>query len=197
MRFSRVLQILILLLLAISSLAQSSAARPDSAKAVVEKFWKMETQGGRLTPEGWRAADSFFRRPIEPPTEKVICVVDNDFSVGDPIIKGDTAVVVVNVGGLIWKINPKMHISVLSDQVKGFVGNKLVLTSKHWEVGPDHRTLREVTGPPEWRLEKETNYVYLAVDTAIRYLTQARDSTADPVIKKNAEQSLATLKRHH
>lgn len=87
-------------------------------------------------------------------------------------------------------------LGVCSDQGKDFWLHKLVLTRQHWEFAPDHRTLREVSGPPEWRLEKEYNHLYVTLDTAIRYLTQVRDSTTDPVIKKNAAQSLATLSRY-
>ena len=110
---------------------------------------------------------------------------------------GNAAVVTINVSGLAWKIDPKMRIRVFSDQVKGFVIYDLVLTSKHWEFTPDHRTLKEVSGEPQWRIEKEDGDVWLTTDTAIRYLNHVRDTTTDPVITKNAEQSLATLRRHH
>jgi hypothetical protein len=179
------------------SLAQSSAGPTKSPKAVVEEFWKMETQGGRLTTDGWRSADRYFVRPIEPPNERVIGVVDNGFSIEDAYMRsGNAAVVTINVSGLAWKIDSKMRIRVFLDQVKGFVIYDLVLTSKHWEFTPDHRTLREVSGEPEWRIEKDGD-IWLAADTAIRYLSQVRDTATDSVIKKNAEQSLATLRRHH
>jgi hypothetical protein len=157
----------------------------------------MDTEGGRLTAEGWRAADSFFVRPIAPPKDKILCVISYPFAVSYSRIQGNRAEVIVDTAGTVWKINPNMRLGVCSDQDKGFWLNKLVRTSKHWEFAPDHRTLREVGGPPEWRLEEETNYVYVTADIAIRYLMEVRDSTTNSVIKKNAEQSLATLRRHH
>jgi hypothetical protein len=187
----------LILVTQVLSLAQSSAGPTKSPKAVVEEFWKMDTEGGRLSDEGWRAADRFFVRPIERPKEKIICIFDYGFNVSFQRLRDDTAEVIVNTAGTVWNLDPKMRLSICSDQGKDLWLNKLVLTSKHWELAPDHRTPREVSGPPEWRFEKESNYVYLTVETAIRYLSQVRDTTTDPVIKKNAEQSLATLRRHH
>jgi hypothetical protein len=178
-------------------IARLSTAQTKPPKAVVEEFWKMDTEGGRLTAEGWRAADSFFVRPIAPPKDKILCVISYPFAVSYSRIQGNRAEVIVDTAGTVWKINPNMRLGVCSDQDKGFWLNKLVRTSKHWEFAPDHRTLREVGGPPEWRLEEETNYVYVTADIAIRYLMEVRDSTTNSVIKKNAEQSLATLRRHH
>lgn len=157
----------------------------------------MDAEGGRLTEEGWRAADHFFLRPIELPKERVFCVFDYGFSVWDPKIENDRADVIVSTAGTVWKIDSKMGIGTCSDQGKDFWVNKLVLTNKHWEFAPDRLTLKEVAGAPEWSLEKESNYVYLTVGTAIRYLSHVRDSTTDPVIKRNADQTLAFLRRHH
>jgi hypothetical protein len=184
------------LLTAILTLGQTSTAPSKPPKAVVEEFWKMDTAGGRLTDEGWRASDHFFVHPIEPPKQKVICVFNYGFSVWDPKIQDSTAEVIVGTAGDVWKIEPSTHLSICSDQGKDFWVNKLVLTSKHWEFASDHKTLREVSGPREWRFEKPGSLIFLNIDTAIQYLTRVRDSTADPTIKKNAEESIATLKRN-
>lgn len=189
--------VIAVLVIAILASTQPSAGQTKSPKAVVDEFWKMETQGGRLTPDGWKAADAYFVRPSKPPKDLVIGVVDNEYSIGDPATRtSNTATVTVHVGGLMWKIDPNMRISILSDQVKGFVAYELVLTGTHWESAPDRRTLREVSGEPEWRIEKEGD-IWLTVDTAIRYLSHVRDTTSDPAIKRNADRSLATLRQRH
>lgn len=177
--------------------AHPSIAQTKSPKAVVEDFWKMDTEGGRLTDAGWRAADSFFVRPIQPPKNKIICVIGSSYSVGYVRVNGNAAEVIVNTAGTAWKIDPMMRLGVCSDQVKVFWMYKLKLTHKHWEFASDHRTLTEVSGPAEWRLEREDNYVYLARDTAIRYLTDVQRNTTDSAMKKNAEHTLATMKRQH
>jgi len=42
---------------AATSIAQPSATPRKLPKAIVEEFWKMDTEGGRLSEAGWRAAD--------------------------------------------------------------------------------------------------------------------------------------------
>lgn len=155
----------------------------------------MDTNGGRLTDEGWRSADRFFIRPIQPPREKVICVLRYGFSVWDPNVRGNTAEIIVGTAGKLWKIDPSMRLEICSDEAKDFWLQKLVLANNHWEFGPDHRTLKQVTGSPEWRFEKEGTYVYITTETAIRYLTSVRDNTTDSVIERNIEKSLETLQR--
>jgi hypothetical protein len=180
----------------ILSLAQYSSDQTKSPKEVVKEFWKMDAAGGRLTDEGWRAADRFFVRPIEPPKGKTVCVFDHGFSVSFERIKDDTAEVVVDTPGRVWKIDPKMRLGICgSDQGKEFWVTKLVLTGKHWEFAPDRRTLMEVSGAPEWRLEREGNYVYVTREIAIQYLSQIRDNTTDPIVKRNSERTLAILRQ--
>lgn len=181
---------------AVLSSAQPSLRSINSPKEVVERFWKMETQGGRLGPEGWRAAASYFATTVEFPKERSIGVVSNHFSVWDAMIRDNSAEVTVGVGGLMWKIDPEMRVHTWSDQIKGFISYKLVLTDRHSGIASD-RKASDVNTPREWRIEKEPTTIFLTLNTAIKYLTQVRDSTDDPAIKKNAEQSIAELKRHH
>ena len=81
----------------------------------------------------------------------------------------------------------------------GTVEYTLVLTDKHLEFRPDAREPKEVTCAPEWRIEKPQPQVRPMVNlaTAIRYVTEVRDKTKDPVVKKNADQTLAKLKKLH
>ena len=69
----------------------------------------------------------------------------------------------------------------------------LVLTGKHWELNQDGGVGKEVTGPPEWRIDCSERALWVDVDAAIHYVTQLRDKTIDPAIKKNADQTLAKL----
>jgi len=180
---------------AAASAAQPAARPRKSPKVIVEEFWKMDTEGGRLTEAGWRAADRFFVRPIAPPLERTICVFDYDFAVRNPKIQDNKAQVIVGTAGTVWKIDSHMRLGICSDQGKDFWVHKLVLSAKHWEFTSDGRSLKEVDGEPEWRFEKEGNHVYVTVETAIRYLSQVRDSSTDPVIKKNADRALEVLGR--
>jgi len=52
-----------LAVVAFGTAGQGPARQQESPTEVVESFWKFETEGGRLTPEGWSKGGSFFVRP--------------------------------------------------------------------------------------------------------------------------------------
>ena len=72
---------------------------------------------------------------------------------------------------------------------------QLVYTNKHREVGTKGETIREITGPWEWKIEQPRMARWSTLGRAIEYVTQMRDKTDDPIIKKNADKTIATLER--
>lgn len=84
----------ILVMVAIPSiLGQSQTGATKSPKEVVEQFWKFETQGGRLTPEGWRKAATFFVHPSPLPQRSTIAVISGryKYSVDERWVKENEA----------------------------------------------------------------------------------------------------------
>ena len=186
---------LMLLLLAIPARPQGAQTKEQSPRTVVEEFWKLEIEGGRLTAEGQQRANTFFVRPIPIPLTKEVVVIDRDFSVWDPIINGNGAQVMIGVRSL-GGIDSSLHyLPPDGSAVKEGVGYHLLLSDKHWEFGGDGKTLKEVIGVPEWRIDRTGTKIFLTVDAARRYITQARDKTADPLIRRNADRALAALNR--
>jgi hypothetical protein len=166
---------------------------------VVEEFSKFETAGGRLTSSGWNKSAIWFAHPPVSPRRTALLVTDNSYSVWDPVMKGpNVALVIVGVTGDVWRISSKMQVSrdPSSQGPKSGIAYKLIQTDKHWEIGPDGKTLTEVVGKPEWRIEGTGDTIWLTKETAIRYLTESRDNAKDPLIKHNADQTIAFLKRH-
>lgn len=182
----------ILSIAGIGTPAQGPEDRQKSPKKVVESFWKFETEGGRLTPEGWSKASSFFVRPVSPPSKKKISVIYKDSTISDPIIKGSTAHITVEILPQ-GQIDSTLRFTPSESYKAGLVYN-LLLTDKHWELGSDG-TPKEMTGPPEWRIEDTASTLWLSIDAAIHYVTDVRDKTTDPSIKKNADQTLTKLKK--
>src|SRR5260370_24359742 len=113
-------------------------------------------------------------------------------------MKGNTAEVMVG-GGSAGQIDSSVHYTPPDTRfAKEGVMYNLVPTDKHWEFEPDGRTLKEVTGPLEWRCKDTPGAaIYLTVESAIRYVKKVRDKSSDPTIKKNADKTLAILKRYN
>jgi len=66
--------------------AQSVQADAKSQKTVVASFVEMETEGGRLIPEGWRKASAFFVRSSPFTPDAKIAVIEKNYSVWDAMV---------------------------------------------------------------------------------------------------------------
>jgi len=178
----------------VSAEAQAPTSPPRSPKEAVEEYFQFEVNGGRLTTEGWHKAIKFFLRPDSPPKNRRIVVIDRDFSVWDRAIevKGDTVRIAVGILPM-WRIDSALRLLPSGLTPKSGILYDLVLTDKHWELGSNGQET-EVSGRPEWRIKQEDPVIWITVDTALRYVAEMRDKTKDPVIKKNADATLAKLK---
>jgi hypothetical protein len=183
---------------------QSSAIRHGSPKEVVEDFWGIETNGGRLTPEGWHKTTNFFirARPADLSVIHVIPRADNG-RIDETARTQNHAEVYVGTlelgeldSALRYKSAPER---AANGAVIGatMIKYDLVLADRYWELKRDGSTGAELTGPAEWRIASIAggNGPWITVDTAIRYVEEKRDKTSDPAIKKNADATLAALRR--
>jgi hypothetical protein len=187
---------LFLMVAALGVRGQSGTNETKSPKEVVEEFWKLETKGGRLTPEGWSKARVFFLHPSSPPQKKTIAVISGKYkySVDERWIKGNQAEIwngCIDLG----RIDDALRYKPPDPRYdKAVVSYHLVLIDKHWEFGPDGVTEKEVSGPLAWRIENPEPVIWLTVDTAVRYVKEVREKTTDLTLKKNADQTLTKLK---
>jgi hypothetical protein len=188
---------LLLTVAALGVCRQSGTKETKSPKEVVEEFWKLETEGGRLTLEGWHKAGIFFVRPSPPPQKKVIAVISgkNKYSTDELWVKEGQAEVdsgCIDLG----RIDDALRYTPPDPgYIKTAVRHHLVLTDRHWEFGPDGVTENEVRGPLAWRIENPEPLLWVTVDAAVRYVRETREKTADATLKKNADQTLSKLKR--
>jgi len=183
--------------------AQSTTEKGKSPEAVVEAFWRMEINGGRLTQEGWYNAAQFFSaQPTQPPEYKNVSVVSDNYKVGNLEAGKSSAEVYVackefgqidNNLRFVQRIEPvPPGISVVAGK---WFKYDLILTTKHWEVGPDGEALETTTVPAAWRIQDFQMPVYLNANAAISYVTAMKDKSSSPSIKKNADATLATLRK--
>lgn len=133
------------------------------------------------------------------PQKKIVAVISGKikYSVDERWVKGNQAEI-ANECVELGRIDDVLHFTptnLASD--KKDVVHHLVLTDKHWEIGSDGVTEKEVGGPLAWRIENPEPLLWITVNTAIRYVKEARERTADPTLKKNADQTLAQLKKLH
>ncbi|MGO9010157.1 MAG: hypothetical protein ACLQPN_08640 [Bryobacteraceae bacterium] len=187
---------------------------PKSPMDVLKAYRKMDSEGERLTPEGWYRASKFFIKPERPPQKIVMYVTDGERITGpNPWIEGDKKTEIELVCSAEGQIDSSgLFTSLLSPGLaypprpRGSQSHgpaptvrpyDLVLTDTHWEFGPNLEDPREVKGSLEWRIEAFEIEPWVTIETAIRYLTRLRDGSSSETIKKNADKSIATLRRVH
>src|SRR5882762_192049 len=191
-----------ILTLASLALAQSDTERARSPKEVIREFVKLELAGARLTPEGRHGTATFLVLPGTA-APYPINIVSDKFDVHEiPSAKNNPK---LNVyfpylyGQLdsALRFKEALHVTPGNGLIREGINAEydLVLTNKHGEVEPDGREGRESRGAQEWRIENAPSFGTINLDTAIRYVSEMREKTNDPTVKKNADLTLAKLKK--
>jgi hypothetical protein len=151
----------------------TTTTEANSPKAVVEQFLRIETNGGRTTPEGWLKASAFFARPSSRIPNVEVFVIHDGYTVWDPTNRGTSTMMEINVEFQSeGHIDPSLRFRpIVRRTLKSSLIYKLSHSNDHRELLPEGQPLKEVTGPPEWRIDDSGADLMLDVDTAIRYVT--------------------------
>lgn len=185
---------------------------PKGPKEILQQYRRMDADGERLTINGWYAGARFFVKPDRPPQHRAILVMDDE-RVDDPKIDGTRARVQVicsavgqidssgrfstvvapyfldTSGNLIRKPPPE----VVHGPAVLFRMYDLILTDTHWEYGPERSGLRQVHGPPEWKIEGFEYEPWVRIGVAIRYLNKWHEES-NGVERNNTDKSLSALR---
>ncbi len=164
-------------------------------KDVVDQFVKMDVEGERLTPEGWRKADALFVKASEPPHSEVLIVIARHYAVSEATERKKN-----NTAEFYMGYEEVGHIDVASLRFSpSNSGMETRSFDKYTVVSGDvnrepAKTAHEGNASSEWRINgTQPTAMHLTAATAMRYVTQMRDRTKDPAIEKNADQTLARL----
>jgi hypothetical protein len=198
-RLHAVLPVLLFLAL-ITMQAQTPQSNGKPTEEVVIQYEKLVAKGAFLTPEGWKSACKLFAQSQEFPARGEISLMSVGGSLGENWLKDNRAEVETKWTDYFGTIDatlrfhsPKRPPQFVTPTMSAFVF-RLVYTNKQREIGAKGETIKEVTGPWEWKIEGPM-VRWTTLEQAIKYVSLMRDKTDDPVIKKNAEKTIATLKR--
>lgn len=198
----------------IGSAQVSTKSDCDPPKEIIERVWKLATEGELLTAEGWdKTARGVFVHPAPAPESKLalihpkggnfVQIVSNDWGIVGCTVEGNTAKIVVeyyDAGSIdaMLRYTPGKEPPPMGKSEMLFT---LVLAPGHWETyRSDGTTLRiaEIRAtPPAWQIESPQGPPWTTVNTAIRYVLETRGSVEDPGIQKNADITLAKLLHFH
>src|ERR1019366_3575017 len=173
-----------------------------SPSEVVDEIWFSATQGELLTADGWQRASRFFTKPTPFPGTKAIQVVSNYWAPAS-VTNSNKQRAEVFLGYLdLGKIDEALRYSDAPEPhyMKMAINYHLVLVPGYIGIsGSDGKTLldKKPTGKCVWQIEGNQGTQWTTVNTALRYVLEARDKTRDSAIRKNADQTLSKLRLLH
>ncbi|MGB8011789.1 MAG: hypothetical protein WCF68_09265 [Terriglobales bacterium] len=169
---------------------------------VVDDIWRMATQGELLTPEGWSKACGFYTNPTPFSGNKVILIMSNDWGPSyEDRSKDDSTDVELGYAGM-GKIDSALRYTPppKTEFIKtGLLYHLVAVPAYSKMYGPDGKTLveKKPLGSRFWQIQGSPGPPWTTVNTAIRYVLEMRENSADPAIKKNADQTIAKLLKLH
>jgi hypothetical protein len=169
-----------------------STSDTTSPKQVIERFIEMEVQGIRLTAEGRRNTEAFFVHPDQIGAYPKIFVIGENFTTWDPVF--DTAHLKARVD---VEIVPKGDIDLKVRFMpirQAFQKNNAVFHLRY-EDGQLGSEGPQAPKGPRWRIDQPNDVIMLSLSAAILYASRVAESANDPVIRKNAVETLASLKK--
>jgi hypothetical protein len=186
---------LVILFGVIASVAQVPTAQKPT-ELVIRRYEKFVADGSLLTPEGWKRASELFDTSDAYPANGEIWVVSTGGAVGEDSIKGDRAQVETKWNDSFGIIDSSLRLKPPDPSGSIMMGEIFSLVFIHRPSGTKGTSdAPEPAGLGEWKIEGPRRVRTATIPVAIRYATEMRDRSNDPVIRRNADKTIAALKR--
>jgi hypothetical protein len=177
------------------SVAQRFLSNGKPTELVVIKYEKLVTAGDPLTRDGWKTVSALFDSSQPYPVNGSIFLMSTGGAVGEYWSKKDTAEVETKWTDYFGSIdsNLRYHAPPEPRVTMTTFTFRLQFTNKHRDLDHSGRTIKETTGPWQWKVTGPLKERWTTINKALKYVAQMRDSSSDPVIKKNAEKTIKIL----
>ena len=195
-RLHAILSVLFLGVVSVTTQAPKSQGKPT--EQLVVHFEKLVANGAFLTPRGWKMAGELFARWGPFPRDNKIALMTVGGSFGETWVKDDQAQVETKWTDDLGTIDSALRFKPPNDEIRSDMTSfvfHLIYTNKHRDIGAKGETIREVSGPWEWKIDEPLMIRWATVDRAIEYVEQMGNKSDDPIIRTNAARTIAALKR--
>jgi hypothetical protein len=168
---------------------------------LVNELWMAATEGDLLTAEGWKKTSRFYVHADPPPEDSSFQVTSNDWAVWPLTVKGESAEVEMGYAdaGKIDSMLRYIPPPKISYMKLATVYHLTLVPEYNVMYGSDGKTIisQKPSGTRGWRIEGWRGMPWTTVNTAVRYVLEMRQKSVDPVIRKNADETLAELLKLH
>jgi hypothetical protein len=195
-RLHAILSVLFLGVVSVTTQAPKSQGKPT--EQLVVHFEKLVANGAFLTPRGWKMAGELFARWGPFPRDNKIALMTVGGSLGETWVKDDQAQVETKWTDDLGTIDSALRFKPPNDEIRSDMTSfvfHLIYTNKHRDIGAKGETIREVSGPWEWKIDEPLIIRWATVDRAIEYVEQMGNKSDEPIIRTNAARTIAALKR--
>jgi len=195
-RLHAILSVIFLGVVSVTTQPPKSQGKPT--EQVVVHFEKLVANGAFLTPQGWKMAGELFAQWGPFPRDRKISLMTVGGSLGEIWVRGDQAQVETKWTDDLGTIDSALRFKPSNDEIRSDMTSfvfHLVSTNKHRDIGANGETIREATGPWEWKIDRPLVIRWATVDRAIEYVERMRNHSDDPIVSKNAGEAIAALKR--
>ena len=181
--------------------ALSSGDQRMSPEETVRRYCALEFDGQTLTPEGRsKRAALLASAPLAPDPSGDRLVIVRDYVVKRDRVEAHAASIVAD-----YAMFGTLDASLRFTRVEGRRPQAPTRQRRDFTLvsggvrdrrSPDDRA-RAASGRMPWKIESHRDPFghYVGLDAGIRYVTAARETSSDPVIRGNADRTLRTLTR--
>lgn len=175
-------------------LAQAPKPGLKPTEAVVKRYERLILRGALLTPEGWKLASEFFTLAEPYPANGDIQVEwTGTRTLGEERNDGSRAQVNTKWNDYYGTIDSNLRFKSDHDvAMPMFEQFTLVLVPQQVNAKDQPKSFGSQQG--QWKIEGPLRGRAADPQLAIKYLAKMRDQTTDPTLRKNAQQSIKTLK---
>lgn len=169
----------------------SSKHDPKPTELLIKRYEKLVLRGALLSPEGWKSASEFFTSADPYPANSEIQVEWTGTS----------------TLGEEWNIGTRAQVNTKWNDHYGTIDSNLIFKPQSfglvemytlvWVPSPSGSSTPTDPKSGTWKIEDRFRYRAADIPYAIKYLEQKRTESKDPVLRKNAAESILALKRAH
>ena len=193
----RLLQAALLSYALSQSYAQKFLSNGKPTELLIIKYERLVASGALLTPDGWTVVSSLYDSSQPYPFNGTIFLMSTGGAVGENWSKNDAAEVGTKWTDYFGSIdsNLRYHPPDEPGVTMTMFTFRLQFTNKHRDIDKSGETIRETTGPSEWKVAGPLKERWATIDKALKYVAQMRDGSNDPVIRKSAERTIKILEK--
>lgn len=180
---------------AIAQAPKAHRAPPKPTELVIRQYEKLVARGAFLTPDGWKRVSRLYERPDPYPRDGEIEVISTGGLIAENWIHGNEAEVETKWDDFFGTIDGALRYKPPPYGGSIMMGGLFAMVRTHQQVGTDERDKTTGTiGPEQWKIKGSQSVRFATIPAAIKYVEEIRDQSKDPVIRENANKTIAALK---